>query len=78
MKIRPLGAELLHVEELTDGRSERNGEVYSCFWRICEKRLKAGRSEGDKQIAQVTVRLSTALQLLSSRTRQLSRTASQS
>ena len=76
MKLRPLGAELLQMEGLTDGRSERHDEVDSRFSRICEKRLKAGQSEGDKQSALVTVSLCTSLKPLSLRKHQLARTAS--
>jgi hypothetical protein len=37
MKIRPVGAELFHADERTDGRTDRHDEVNSCFSQFCER-----------------------------------------
>jgi len=41
MKIRPLGAELFHVDiGRTDGRTNRHDEASSCYSQFWRKRLK--------------------------------------
>jgi hypothetical protein len=37
MKIRPVGAELLHVDERTDGRTDGHDEANSRFSQFCER-----------------------------------------
>jgi hypothetical protein len=42
MEIRPVGAELFHVDRRTDGRTDRNddGNTRSSSSQFCERRLK--------------------------------------
>ena len=37
MKIRPVGAELLHTDRRTDGRTHRHEEASSPFSKFCER-----------------------------------------
>jgi len=31
-----VGAEIFRAEGRTDGRTDRNDEIKSCFWQFCE------------------------------------------
>ena len=37
MKIRPVGAELFHVERKMDGRTDRHDEANILFSQFCER-----------------------------------------
>jgi len=37
MKIRPVEAELFHVDRRTDGRTDRHDEANSRFTKFCER-----------------------------------------
>ena len=37
MKIRPMGAELLHMGGLEGGRTDRYDEATFRFWQFCEQ-----------------------------------------
>jgi len=37
IKIRPVGAELFHVDGRTDGRTDRHDEANSRFSQFCER-----------------------------------------
>jgi hypothetical protein len=37
MNIRPVGTELIHPDRWTDTRTDKHDDVYSLFWKFCER-----------------------------------------
>jgi len=50
MKIRPVGAELCHVDGWTDEQTYRHNEANSRFSQLCDKRLETEMYEKPKGI----------------------------